>query len=128
MLDNTFLSLTPEDKAARKPRDYTYYRERRRELDRGRTDRSNYDAAAERVREKVRRAVASGEIIRPDRCQGCRLREDKAKPERKLSAHHDDHEKPLDVQWLCPRCHSRRHVMLGRLGRTTKSRKARLCA
>lgn len=28
-------------------------------------------------------------------------------------AHHDDYVRPLDVRWLCPRCHRRHHAMHG---------------
>lgn len=43
-------------------------------------------------------AVVTGKIIKPDNCQRC----DESK---KLSAHHDDYNKPYDVRWLCGKCH-----------------------
>ena len=45
-----------------------------------------------------------------------RLREGKIKKKncelcgsRKSQAHHKDYSKPLDVRWLCPKCHAFRH-------------------
>jgi len=43
-------------------------------------------------------AVKSGKIVKPTNCSKCgKLR--------KLSAHHDDYSKPLEVRWLCYECH-----------------------
>lgn len=53
----------------------------------------------------VANAIKSGKLVRPERCQGCL----ELKP---VQAHHDDYDKPLDVQWLCQRCHSRLHARL----------------
>jgi len=50
----------------------------------------------------VHKAVRSGKLVRPDRCDGCGL-------ERRLEAHHEDYSKPLEVRWLCRSCHRRRH-------------------
>jgi hypothetical protein len=36
---------------------------------------------------------------KPDRCQGCPLETSR------LEKHHDDYSRPLDVRWLCKRCH-----------------------
>jgi hypothetical protein len=58
-----------------------------------------------RAHNVVSRAIKSGELIRPNRCQRCSL---PCKPH----AHHDDHSKPLDIMWLCPVCHAARHVEL----------------
>lgn len=51
----------------------------------------------------VRTAIIRGELIRPDRCSEC----DK---ECKPHAHHEDYQKPLEVIFLCPKCHNRRHI------------------
>jgi hypothetical protein len=44
------------------------------------------------------RAVKSGRLIRPNHCSKCGVI---CKPE----GHHEDYSKPLEVQWLCRRCH-----------------------
>lgn len=51
---------------------------------------------------KVKRALASGALIRPAQCSQC------AK-EVRVEAHHDDYNKPLEVRWLCRPCHSEAH-------------------
>lgn len=55
---------------------------------------------------KFRRAVIKGVLKRPSRCQGCRER---AIGRRRLHGHHEDYAKPLDVMWLCAKCHHERH-------------------
>ena len=52
------------------------------------------------------RAVYSGKIKRPKSCGSCGKR---CTP----SGHHDDYSKPLDVLWLCSKCHRARHIELG---------------
>ncbi len=47
----------------------------------------------------VYRAVKSGALIKPSRCEQCGS-------ERRLHAHHHDYSKPLEVTWLCVPCHS----------------------
>jgi len=43
-------------------------------------------------------AVKSGKVIKPTICSKCgKLR--------KVTAHHDDYSKPLQVKWLCYECH-----------------------
>lgn len=56
----------------------------------------------------VARAVKSGKLIRPLRCERCHVKE-------KIDAHHDDHSKKLNVMWLCPVCHAQRHKELNKL-------------
>lgn len=48
----------------------------------------------------LRRAILSGEIMRPENCSKCQKQ---CKPD----GHHTDYSKALDVIWLCRACHSR---------------------
>lgn len=50
----------------------------------------------------VGNAIKSGVIVKPDICSCCGITG-------KLSAHHDDYNKPLEVRWLCSLCHRRHH-------------------
>lgn len=51
------------------------------------------------------RAVASGKIHRPDRCEDCGV------VGRRVHGHHEDYTKVLAVNWVCSTCHRRRHAM-----------------
>lgn len=56
----------------------------------------------EAARAAVGNAVRDGKIIRPAECQGCgRIGH--------IEAHHPDYSKPLEVMWLCFRCHRAEH-------------------
>lgn len=55
-----------------------------------------------RARWAVDRAVARGELIRPDTCPECG-------GEERIQAHHADYSKQLEVEWLCYWCHRDRH-------------------
>ncbi len=57
-----------------------------------------------KAREIVRTAVKRGKIEKQP-CEEC------GNPD--SQAHHEDYSKPLDVTWLCPGCHSRKHVKKG---------------
>jgi len=47
----------------------------------------------------LNRAIVAGKVIKPSNCSQCgKLR--------KVTAHHDDYSKPLNVRWLCYECHS----------------------
>lgn len=54
-----------------------------------------------RARGFVSTGIADGSIIKPSVCERCRLISDR------LEAHHADYNKPLDIEWLCKRCHCR---------------------
>ena len=49
----------------------------------------------------VSNAVRDGRIKRQP-CENC--------GEERVHGHHDDYAKPLDVRWLCARCHHRHHA------------------
>lgn len=72
-----------------------------------------YKIWAEKYKEKVKEknkcrwtlcnAVRDGKIIRPNICDIC-------KKEKKVDAHHDDYSKPLEVKWVCRKCHHQIHI------------------
>jgi hypothetical protein len=57
-----------------------------------------------RARRLLQGAVARGEIVRPKECQECGVGG-------RIDGHHPDYTKPLDVMWLCRRCHMKLHRM-----------------
>ena len=51
-------------------------------------------------------ALRQGKLKRPIRCSKCRDKpgnDNFGRP--KIEAHHEDYRKPLEVQWLCLKCH-----------------------
>jgi hypothetical protein len=66
-------------------------------------------AARARTKHRANRAVADavrhGKIQKPTHCSAC----GRETVRREMHAHHDDHTKPLDVRWLCRRCHEAHH-------------------
>lgn len=55
------------------------------------------------ARRKVQTALRQGRLVRPDKCEYC------GEGGRKIHAHHEDYRKPMEVEWLCTRCHGTRH-------------------
>jgi hypothetical protein len=53
---------------------------------------------ANRAGLKVRRAIAKGELERPNTCEECGR-------QRPIEAAHSNYARPLDVRWLCRPCH-----------------------
>jgi len=53
----------------------------------------------QRAYNAVRRAIDKGKLTRTSVCEIC------GASECKIEAHHSDYSRPLDVQWLCFRCH-----------------------
>lgn len=51
------------------------------------------------ARAKARYAVSKGILKKPNRCEVC----EKVKP---LQGHHEDYSKPLEIIWLCSKCHA----------------------
>jgi hypothetical protein len=55
---------------------------------------------ARNAHETLRRAVKKGLVKKSSECEWCGTKECR------LHGHHEDYEKPLDVQWLCSSCHA----------------------
>lgn len=80
--------------------------------------RAAHNEACQRWREKakeryrahqiVKAAVASGKLVPAPVCQAY-----PCKRKRKLEAHHPDYSSPLDVVWLCMKCHKAAHAIVG---------------
>ena len=51
------------------------------------------------ARKIVRRAIDSGELVRPTICPSCDT-------ETFIESHHPDYSKPLEIEWLCNKCHN----------------------
>jgi len=51
----------------------------------------------------VGNALIRGDMNKPNNCELCNIKE-------RLHAHHEDYSKPLEVKWLCPKCHNEIHV------------------
>lgn len=57
-----------------------------------------FPPAIRRARYAVNNAVRRGKLEKPNACQWCGAKG-------RIHAHHEDYGKPLEVIWLCPRCH-----------------------
>lgn len=54
----------------------------------------------------VRNAIKRGELVRPSACQRCGCVPAPTSDGRAaIQAHHHDYDKPLDVEWICAKCH-----------------------
>lgn len=57
--------------------------------------------AAVQARRRINLGIQLGKVEKPSACQECGAET----PRRRLQAHHEDHSRPLDIQWLCTMCH-----------------------
>ena len=73
--------------------------ERFRALERERPRRNGVKSKA---RAFLNNAVRYGRIFRPETCSECGSRT-------RITGHHEDYSKPLEVAWLCYLCHAKRH-------------------
>lgn len=79
------------------------FRESHREYERNK--KRNEDRVKLKARRDVRQAIISGRMKRPESCQECGSVSE-------IHGHHIDYTRPLDVDWLCAKCHSGRHAKL----------------
>ena len=61
-----------------------------------------------KARMAVSNAIRAGTLIRPNECSSCNI---SCKPD----GHHDNYDEPLNVRWLCRKCHTAHHVELNEL-------------
>lgn len=54
-------------------------------------------------------ALESGVVVRKDKCEECGKSGKFKDGRNSVQAHHDDYNKPLDVRWLCQKCHHKWH-------------------
>lgn len=67
-----------------------------------RVDRAHHDKA----RRAVRHAILSGALIRPEVCENCGQSSRGSDGRSGIQGHHyRGYDNPLDVRWLCPKCH-----------------------
>lgn len=59
--------------------------------------------AKQKARLTLNYHVNAGNITKPLNCERC------ATNKTRIEGHHDDYSKPLEVMWLCTRCHGDRH-------------------
>ena len=50
-------------------------------------------------------AMRDGEVVNPERCSGCGSGAHFRDGRTAIQGHHPDYNAPLDVEWLCQRCH-----------------------
>ncbi len=55
-----------------------------------------------KARATVNNAIRDGRMKKPSTCSGCQQRI-------RIQAHHEDYAKPLEVIWLCTKCHGLHH-------------------
>ena len=70
-------------------------------------ENARYEVLRQRARSAVMVAKRAGELLPPVTCQHCGK-------VAKLHGHHPDYEKPLEVVWLCPKCHAAEHSRIRR--------------
>lgn len=115
--DRAYRERHPERIAARKKaqreKERARQQERLKRWKENNPDRVQHLAALHRerhpekaaARRAVARAVRSGFLVKPVKCENCGVAADGLD----LHGHHEDYSKPLDVVWLCRGCHQERH-------------------
>ena len=76
--------------------------ERRRVSLKNYRDRHPENIIKDKARQEIRWMIARGETERADNCSKCGKK-------CKTVGHHPDYNKPREVEWLCPRCHTITH-------------------
>lgn len=64
---------------------------------------------------QLAQALAKGTVIKSHKCEMCSVEEGNGM---KIEAHHKDYLKPLEVMWLCKKCHGKVHQMRNAIKRS----------
>ena len=64
--------------------------------------RDRLDPIVKYAKDAANNALRSGKLKRETKCEMCGKKG-------LLHKHHNDYHKPLEVVWLCPKCHKRTH-------------------
>jgi len=70
----------------------------------------NGSRASDRAQNLAEVALHKGVLQRPDKCQSCGASGHCKNGATIVHGHHDDYSKPLDVRWLCKKCHFAWHA------------------
>jgi len=62
-----------------------------------------------RVQHITDKAIAKGVLVRPVKCNQCGGTQEFKDGRNGIQAHHSDYDKPLDVVWMCQKCHHEWH-------------------
>ena len=62
-----------------------------------------------RCQHLVEKAIKKGVLINPNKCQTCGEASIFSDGRNGVQAHHCDYDKPLEVDWLCQKCHHEWH-------------------
>lgn len=65
--------------------------------------------ASDRAQNALEKAIEKGIIVRKACCESCGSTETFKDGRTAIQAHHADYNKPLDVTWLCQKCHHEWH-------------------
>lgn len=65
--------------------------------------------ASDKSQNLLEQAIEDGKIIRKRFCEECGMVDPPGTKPTKINAHHPDYNKPLDVMWLCKKCHFEWH-------------------
>lgn len=63
----------------------------------------------DRAHNLVEKAIKRGALINPHVCSSCGSSGQFKDGRSSIQAHHDDYDKPLEVRWLCQKCHHEWH-------------------
>ena len=94
----------------KKEYDYRYYRTKkyREKAKRRQEECRKYGSPETRARQLLQGAVRTGRIKKPNKCEDCGQYFDNGE----IDGHHLDYELPYYVEWLCAKCHSKKHPKL----------------